>query len=68
MSCALSGAGLPGSGPPDNIGHTCLAIDPAAFGATARARDYVDALIDYMHQTTRLDPTVPVLVAGNPRT
>jgi LDH2 family malate/lactate/ureidoglycolate dehydrogenase len=66
LSCALSGAGLPGGGPPDDIGHMLVAIDPTAFGAAPGATQYVDDLIAMMHDTKPLDPATPVLVAGEP--
>lgn len=66
LSAALSGAGLPSEGPPDNIGHMLLAIDAAALGGTQTARQYVADLIAAMHTTDPIDPDVPVLVAGEP--
>jgi LDH2 family malate/lactate/ureidoglycolate dehydrogenase len=70
LSCALAGAGLPGSGVPDNIGHTFVAISPLHFGTEAPAgagvAAYVDELIDRMHATTPHDPDRPVQVAGEP--
>jgi LDH2 family malate/lactate/ureidoglycolate dehydrogenase len=66
LSCSLSGAGLPGEGSPDNIGHLLLAIDPSAFGGAETAREYVDDLVATMHDTRPLDPQQPVLVAGEP--
>jgi len=66
LSAALSGAGLPGEGPPDNIGHMLLAIDPAALGGAETARQYVADLVATMHATNPIDPDVPVLVAGEP--
>jgi LDH2 family malate/lactate/ureidoglycolate dehydrogenase len=66
LSCALSGAGQQGAGPADDIGHMLLAIDPAAFGAPTQTARYVDSLIDFIHETTPLDPATPVLVPGEP--
>lgn len=66
LSCGLSGAGLPGDGPPDNIGHMLMAIDPSAFGGAGTLSQYVEALIAMMHGTEPLDPDKPVLVAGEP--
>lgn len=66
LSAALSGAGLPGGGPPDDIGHMVLAIDPAALGSAEAARQYVADLVATMHSTEPLDPSIPVLVAGEP--
>jgi LDH2 family malate/lactate/ureidoglycolate dehydrogenase len=67
LSCALSGAAQPGDGPPDNIGHTFLAIEPDAFGtAKGTARHYIDTLTDTMRATTPTEPSQPVQVAGEP--
>ena len=43
-----------------NVGHFCLALNPAAF------REELDDLIDMLHGTDPVDPAQPVLVAGDP--
>lgn len=63
LSCALSGAGQPGTG---DIGHFFLAIDPLAFGAEGVASEYVEHLLNSMRTAEPLDPAVPVLVPGDP--
>jgi LDH2 family malate/lactate/ureidoglycolate dehydrogenase len=66
LSCGLSGAGLPGSRAPDDIGHLTLAIDPTAFGTDVDAPGYVADLTELVRATTPLDPSAPVMVAGEP--
>lgn len=66
LSCALSGAGMPGGRAPDDIGHMLLAIDPTAFGTSVDAPGYVTDLVDLMHGTTPIDAATDVLVAGEP--
>lgn len=66
LSCGLSGAGLPGQGTPDNIGHMLMAIDPTAFGGAEATHQYVDDLVATMHATRPVHPQQPVLVAGEP--
>jgi LDH2 family malate/lactate/ureidoglycolate dehydrogenase len=51
---------------PDNIGHFFLAIDPGAFRGEGEFENDLDDVIDVMHATPPLDPSRPVLVAGDP--
>jgi len=51
---------------PDNIGHFFLAIDPKAFRGAGEFENDLDDVIDIMHATPPLDPSRPVLVAGDP--
>ena len=51
---------------PDNIGHFFLAIDPKAFRDPGEFENDLDDVIDVMHATPPLDPSRPVLVAGDP--
>ena len=51
---------------PDNIGHFFLALDPKAFRGAGAFEDDLDAVIDVLHATPPADPTLPVLVAGDP--
>jgi LDH2 family malate/lactate/ureidoglycolate dehydrogenase len=51
---------------PHNIGHFFLAIDPRAFRAAGAFEDDLDQVIDVLHAAKRVDPTQPVLVAGDP--
>ena len=51
---------------PDNIGHFFLAIDPKAFRGPGEFENDLDDVIDVMHATPPLDPSRPVLVAGDP--
>ncbi|WP_205739766.1 Ldh family oxidoreductase [Georgenia sp. SYP-B2076] len=69
LAGALSGAlfapekGRPG---PDDIGHFCLAIDPAAFGGAETFRPAVSEIVDTLHVHPSTSPDRPVLVAGDP--
>ncbi|MDH3702181.1 MAG: Ldh family oxidoreductase [Alphaproteobacteria bacterium] len=73
LSAGLSGASLvtsenhgtrvPGT---MEIGHFFLAIDPTAFRQAGAFEDTVDELIDHLHATRPVDPSQPVLVAGEP--
>lgn len=63
LSCALSGAGQPGT---DDIGHFFLAIDPHAFGAAGGAAQYVESLLRSLRDSEPIDPAFPVLVPGDP--
>ncbi len=49
-----------------NVGHFCLALDPAAFREAGDFEDELDDLIDMLHATDPVDPAQPVLVAGDP--
>ncbi|MBM3343086.1 MAG: Ldh family oxidoreductase [Betaproteobacteria bacterium] len=51
---------------PDNIGHFFLAIDPKAFRGEGEFENDLDEVIDILHATPPLDPSKPVLVAGDP--
>ncbi len=51
---------------PDNIGHFFLAIDPKAFRNEGEFENDLDEVIDILHATPPLDPSRPVLVAGDP--
>ena len=49
-----------------NIGHFFMAIDPRAFRATGEFEEYLDQVIDVLHNAKRVDANQPVLVAGDP--
>jgi LDH2 family malate/lactate/ureidoglycolate dehydrogenase len=49
-----------------NVGHFMLAIDPRAFREDGEFEDELDDLIEMLHATPPLDPSQPVLVAGDP--
>lgn len=49
-----------------NVGHFCLALNPAAFREEGAFEDGLDDLIDMLHATDPVDPDRPVLVAGDP--
>ena len=73
LSTALSGASVvtrPDHGTRDpgtmNLGHFFLCIDPTLFQPDGAFEDTVDELIDDLHATTPVDPTQPVMVAGEP--
>ena len=73
LSAMLSGAtfiGLRGQkpNPPrgNDIGHFFLAIDPAAFRTDDGFGGDLDAMIDQLHALAPLDPSLPVLVPGDP--
>jgi LDH2 family malate/lactate/ureidoglycolate dehydrogenase len=51
---------------PDNIGHFFLAVDPKAFRAEGEFENDLDEAIDILHATPPIDPSRPVLVAGDP--
>jgi LDH2 family malate/lactate/ureidoglycolate dehydrogenase len=76
LSAMLSGArfgatrearGVDGTGGED-VGHFMLAIDPAAFRDAGDFAADMDDLIDALHATPPVDPSEPVLVAGDPET
>lgn len=52
---------------PHNIGHFFLALDPAFFRMAGSFEDDLDDAIDLLHKTPALDPSSPVLVAGDPQ-
>ncbi len=49
-----------------NVGHFCLALNPAAFREEGAFEEELDDLIDMLHGTEPVDPAQPVLVAGDP--
>ena len=49
-----------------NVGHFCLALNPAAFREEGEFEEELDDLIDMLHGTEPVDPAQPVLVAGDP--
>jgi LDH2 family malate/lactate/ureidoglycolate dehydrogenase len=51
---------------PHNIGHFFMAIDPKAFRAGGEFEEDLDQVIDVLHGAKRVDPSQPVLVAGDP--
>ena len=55
-----------GQGVADNIGHFCMAIDPAAFRAQGAFEQDLDDIIDTLHGMPRADAAQPVQVAGDP--
>lgn len=63
LSCALSGAGQPGSA---DIGHFFIAIDPAAFGAADATTAYTEELLQTMRAAEPLQADSPVLIPGDP--
>ena len=73
LSATLSGGSFgpirvktQGKDEPDNVGHFFLALDPKMFRPDGAFEDDLDAVIDVLHQTPPADPTLPVLVAGDP--
>ncbi len=69
LAGALSGAMFApekGREGPDDIGHFCLAIDPAAFGGAETFAQAVSAIVDTLHAHPSASPGRPVLVAGDP--
>ena len=51
---------------PDNLGHFFMAIDPTVFRDEGEFEDDLDAAIDVLHAVPPADPTLPVLVPGDP--
>ena len=49
-----------------DVGHFFLAIDPLLFRDDGEFEDSIDSLIDGLHETTPIDPSRPVMVAGEP--
>jgi LDH2 family malate/lactate/ureidoglycolate dehydrogenase len=60
-------AALPGPAGRDHaIGHFFVAIDPASFREHGNAEEDFDALTDSLRAGRPLDPSRPVMVAGDP--
>jgi len=55
-----------GANAPANVGHSFIAIDPAAFAGAHAFAGELDAVIDVLHATRPADPAAPVLVPGDP--
>jgi LDH2 family malate/lactate/ureidoglycolate dehydrogenase len=53
-------------GRPADVGHLCVAIDPAAFGAVEEFKASMDAYIDALHAEAPAPGTERVRVAGEP--
>jgi LDH2 family malate/lactate/ureidoglycolate dehydrogenase len=51
---------------PHNIGHFFMAIDPGAFRDAGDFERDLDDVIDVLHGAKRVDPMLPVMVAGDP--
>jgi LDH2 family malate/lactate/ureidoglycolate dehydrogenase len=51
---------------PDNLGHFFMAINPDAFRMDGGFQADMDDAIDVLRATPPADPTLPVLVAGDP--
>jgi LDH2 family malate/lactate/ureidoglycolate dehydrogenase len=51
---------------PHNIGHFFLALDPRAFREAGAFESDLDEVIDVLHAAPPADPSLPVLVAGEP--
>lgn len=73
LSSVLSGSFIGGHNPKTgdrgqyiNVGHFCLALNPAAFREEGEFEEELDDLIDMLHGTEPVDPAQPVLVAGDP--
>lgn len=69
LSGVLSGATLPAlhaASDPVNLGHFFMAIDPSAFRGEGEFETDLDELIDALHAAPPVDPSQPVLVAGDP--
>jgi LDH2 family malate/lactate/ureidoglycolate dehydrogenase len=49
-----------------DVGHFFLALDPGAFREPSDFQADLDDMIDALHATRPVDPTQPVLVAGDP--
>lgn len=49
-----------------NVGHFFLAIDPAKVRGDGEFEDDLDRMIDMLRATPPVDPSQPVLVAGDP--
>ncbi len=43
-----------------------VTIDPVVFGGTDRFASEVEAMVEYMHDTSPIDESLPVLIAGEP--
>jgi LDH2 family malate/lactate/ureidoglycolate dehydrogenase len=51
---------------PDNLGHFFMAMDPKAFRDEGEFEEDLDDAIDVLHAVPPVDPSAPVLVAGEP--
>ena len=49
-----------------DIGHFFLAINPKIFNPDIPFEESVDQMIDDLHASTPVDPSQPVMVAGEP--
>lgn len=49
-----------------DVGHFCLALDPAAFREAGDFEKDLDAFVDALRHTRPASPEQPVLVAGDP--
>ena len=73
LGSTLAGGSFPGLAAscgkqkvPDNIGHFFQALDPKAFRPEGAFEDDLDEMIDFLHGAPAVDPSLPVLVAGDP--
>lgn len=73
LCAVLTGAwsdGVGADGRPErtkhNVGHFFLAIDPAKVRGDGEFEDDLDRMIDMLRATPPVDPSQPVLVAGDP--
>jgi LDH2 family malate/lactate/ureidoglycolate dehydrogenase len=73
MSCCFTGASFvmsPNHGKRTpgtmELGHFFIAINPVFFREAGQFEETTDQLIDDLHATTPIDPSQPVLVAGEP--
>jgi LDH2 family malate/lactate/ureidoglycolate dehydrogenase len=51
---------------PNNIGHLCIALNPAAFRDATAFEEEVAAILDTLRATKPADPAKPVLIPGDP--
>jgi LDH2 family malate/lactate/ureidoglycolate dehydrogenase len=51
---------------PANVGHSFIAIDPLFFRPASEFEADLDSMIDLLHGTRAVDPTLPVLVPSDP--
>lgn len=63
LSCALAGAGQPGTA---DIGHFFIAIDPESFGSADATTAYTTELLRTMRDAEPLQAEHPVLIPGAP--
>ncbi|MBI5068123.1 MAG: Ldh family oxidoreductase [Deltaproteobacteria bacterium] len=73
LSSTLSGASFSPvrnrtrpAGSPDDIGHFFLALDPRAFREEGAFEADADLVLDALRATPPAEPSLPVLVAGDP--